>query len=228
MLSDPDFHVGRMVLRNLHFGVVFSAFKTYSPMGNYLIDAIAGKTIPTNEEWIIQTGGNTTQTVMLVGRHSKGIYFSNGMDDSIDHFSSTELLCRYPDFDLGTGQWYSEEEFRESYNRKWSDGSSPLSTGKAFPNKNSMIRSYGVADNITQILKKFRKVVSNQNYDVVLDITYLGKDSLVGRRWHKQGPYIGVHKKKGEFISDNVKIESMIKYQFYVIVNKTVDSTEEV
>lgn len=78
---------------------------------------------------------------------------------------------------------------------------------------------YGVADNVTQVLKNKR----NYNYFIkskekfILTYFTVTKDDDSDWRWGKWGKYIGKQKPKYEHIGDEKDIEKVICYHFYGI-----------
>ena len=217
MLKDPNFNVVDLTLRNMHHGISFSEYYFTNPIDGREIPTVVGVTIPTHPKWA-DLNRTTPITIMCSAKHSTGIYFGFPLDNTIEMFSSTEILSDFADFDLSTGMWYSFDEMREQYSRVWSD-KSPLTSGKPCPNYGSIANSYGIADNITQILKRYRKVVTNPDYDVALHLTHIGDSKKNGMRWHKQGSYIGNFKHKCDYMSDEVGLGDLIQFHFYVIKN---------
>lgn len=219
MLKDPNFNVADLTLRNMENGMSFSEYFYTSPIDGREIPTVVGVTVPTHPKWADTSNKNPVR-MMCAAKHSTGIYLGFPLDHTIDMFSSTKILSDFAHFDLSTGMWYTMDEYLESLNREnWGDRSSPLSSGKPRPSHNTITTSYGLADNITQVLKHYRKVVSHPEYDVVMHVRFLNKDSWGGMRWHKQGKYLGNFKKKCEYMQDEKGLESLVQFHFYVIKN---------
>lgn len=218
MLKDPNFNVADLTLRNMENGMSFSEYFYTNPIDGREIPTVVGVTIPDHPKWA-DTKDVKPIRLMLAAKHCTGIYLGFPLDDSIEMFSSTEVVDDFPDFDLSTGMWYSMNEYRESYNRDPFDDNAPLSSGKPRPNHNAMATSYGLADNITQVLKHYRKVVAHTDYDLVLHIRFLDADSRSDMRWHKHGKYLGNFKKQCEYMRDEIGLGNLIQFHFYVIKN---------
>lgn len=218
MLKDPNFNVADLTLRNMDKGMSFSEYFYTNPIDGREIPTVVGVTIPTHPKWK-DNSKDTPVRMMLAAKHSTGIFLGYPLDHAIDLFSSTEILSDLADFDLSTGMWYTMAEYRESLQRDdWNDRS-PLECGKPRPHHGAMATSYGIADNITQVLKHYRKVVCHPDYDVVIHLRHLDKESWGGMRWHKQGKYLGKFKHKWEYMSDEKGLDSLIQFHFYVIKN---------
>lgn len=218
MLKDPNFNVADLTLRNMENGMSFSEYFFTSPIDGREIPTVVGVTIPTHPKWSDRSQKEPVR-MMCAAKHSTGIFLGYPLDDAIQMFSSSEVLSDMADFDLSTGMWYSIDEYRESLHRcDWEDRS-PLRSGKPRPNHNAMTTAYGVADNITQVLKHYRKVVSHPDYDVAIHIRYLDKEGKSGMRWHKHGKYLGSFKKKQEYMHDEQGLGDLIQFHFYVIKN---------
>ena len=216
MLKDPNFNVKDLTFRNLDNGMAFSEQYFTNPIDGREIPTVVGVTIPTHPKWV-EAQKKESIRMMLSARHAEGIYLGYPLDNTIEMFSSTEMVSDFADFDLSTGMWYTMNEYRESLNRAdWSDRT-PLESGKPRPNHNAMTTSYGLADNLTQILKHYRKVVSHPDYDVALHIIHHKAGSMNGMRWHKNGKYLGNFKKKFEYMGDEVGLGDILQFHFYVI-----------
>lgn len=218
MLKDPNFNVGDLTLRNMEKGMSFSEYLFTNPIDGRKIPNVVGVTIPTHPKWATVNNKKSLR-LMSTAKYSTGIYMGFPLDHTIETFSSTEVISDNADFDLSTGMWYSSNEYRESINREERGDQRPLESGKPRPHHNSMTTAYGIADNITQVLKRYRKVVSHPDYDVVLHIDYLDETRKRSLRWHKNGKYLGNFKKKCEYMGDEKGLDSLIAFHFYVIKN---------
>lgn len=218
MLKDPNFNVADLTLRNMENGMSFSEYFYTNPIDGREIPTVVGVTIPTHKKWADMQQKYAVR-MMCAAKHSNGIFLGFPLDHTIEMFSSTVILSVMAEFDLSTGMWYTMDEYRESLNREDWDDRSPLTSGKPRPSHNAMTTAYGLADNITQVLKHYRKVVSHPDYDVVMHVRFLDKDSWGGMRWHKQGKYLGRFKHKCEYMQDEVGLNSLIQFHFYVIKN---------
>lgn len=218
MLKDPNFNVADLTLRNMENGMSFSEYFYTNPIDGREIPTVVGVTIPTHPKWIEHSKKEPIR-MMLAAKHSTGIFLGYPLDHAIDLFSSTEIVSDMADFDLSTGMWYSIDEYRESLNRADWDDCTPLESGKPLPHHNAMATSYGIADDLTQVLKHYRKAVTHPDYDVAIHIRYLDEEGKSGMRWHKQGKYLGNFKKKFEYMQDEKGLGDLIQFHFYVIKN---------
>lgn len=76
---------------------------------------------------------------------------------------------------------------------------------------------YGVADNIEQVKKKYKKLIAQKRNRYVIGFEVLRKkdDKKDGWRWHKWGCYIGKQKPQCEYLFDEPIIEKIIFYDIY-------------
>ena len=82
------------------------------------------------------------------------------------------------------------------------------------------LSSYGVADNLEQILEQYAIDLENPNRKFCVALEVVKKDEQPedgGWRWHKWGPYIGNHKIQCEYLYDEVGIEQVLLYHIYEI-----------
>lgn len=148
-----------------------------------------------------ETKGNVIFGAMF--KHSKGIYES-GLNPHLYlyDFFGRENIIEYAD-DLID---------RDLIKNNFKEACSKLSKIPSF---------YGVADNITQILKhrKTYNFFIKSNYKFILTYSKITKKNNPDWRWHKWGPYIGTQKPKHEHIGDEINIEQVLVYHFYGIKN---------
>lgn len=82
---------------------------------------------------------------------------------------------------------------------------------------------YGVADSVSQIYRKYRKVLKNPDYLFIVDVSKIRKCDQPehgGWRWHKWGDYIGHKKPQYEYLYDEPNIDFV--YIFHIRVVKKV------
>jgi len=75
--------------------------------------------------------------------------------------------------------------------------------------------SYGVADNLEQILAKYKPYADDPNHYFCISVQEIRKSEEPewgGWRWHKWGEYIGVQKPQCEYIRDEPIIESVLVF----------------
>ena len=75
----------------------------------------------------------------------------------------------------------------------------------------------GVADNIEQVKKKYKKLIAKKRNRYVIGFEILRKKHAEknGWRWHKWGRYIGKQKPQCEYLYDEPIIEEIIIYDIY-------------
>lgn len=220
MLRDPNFKPYDLYEYNKSKGLYFSTQHLTNPITGNKMEAVVGYTDLSHDFWKnSQRAIDNKEPIRLfcTARHAEGIYFGFPMDDMLDMSPTDFNHGGNCDFDLHTGMWYSWDDTHEQYYRPDINSNEPLSSGKPPVKFNHLSRGFGLADNITQILKHYVRVVTHPDYDVVLNLRYHGKDDLGGMRWHKHGQYLGRHKKKHEYISDEDGIDSMLQFNFYVL-----------
>ena len=148
--------------------------------------------------------------LMFAAHCSTGIYMGFPLHETIRKYSKSEVVSRMVEFDLSTGMWYDSHEVAQSFNEK------ELPSGKAPADITRLSSSYGLADNIKQIIKHYRKVINRSDFNVVLHITYNNEKQLAGLRWHKCGKYLGKHKQKHEYLEED-NIKSILQFHLYVL-----------
>lgn len=224
MLKDPNFDIIDLMDHNKYNGIFFSIIKYINPINGCFIPLTCGIMDTTSLVWSSRLSNSNISTMqpstlMLLARHGKGIYLSCFLEESIDHYCSTELIESNASFDLKSGQYYDYNELTESYTRICGSEVSdkPLMSGKMPPIFSKIAQSYGIADNMTQIMKHYRNVFMRTDYDVCIQITHYDKNDMKGLRWHKQGAYLGTFKKKYEYMCSEDGFDSFIKYNILVI-----------
>lgn len=79
---------------------------------------------------------------------------------------------------------------------------------------------YGVCDSAEQLMSCLPNEVINGETAYVISITQINKadePEQHGWRWHKWGPYIGVHEPQCEYIADEPEIETVYCYHIYKV-----------
>ena len=80
--------------------------------------------------------------------------------------------------------------------------------------------SYGVADNIEQVLEKYKSYIEDPNHYFCFTFTEVRKDNQPewgGWRWHKWGEYIGTQEPQCEYLYDEPLIESVLLFHVFQI-----------
>lgn len=77
--------------------------------------------------------------------------------------------------------------------------------------------SYGVADDLDQIMSKYKKYLFDPDRLFILNLDLVRKSDQPahdGWRWHKWGPYIGTQNPVAEYLADEPEIEHVILFSF--------------
>lgn len=88
-----------------------------------------------------------------------------------------------------------------------------------FESYNDYVSTYGVCDNIEQVLKHFEGII-NSDLEVVISLTPISRDNQPqsgGWRWHKHGAYIGTQNPQHEYIADEPEIEKVYVFNLHVL-----------
>jgi hypothetical protein len=87
------------------------------------------------------------------------------------------------------------------------------------------LNSYGVADNIEQVLALYKEDLNNPNrkFCIATDIIYKSDQSEWGGwRWEKWGRYIGTHHIQSEYLYHETGIDQVMLYHIYEIPDNLV------
>lgn len=79
--------------------------------------------------------------------------------------------------------------------------------------------TYGCADNLQQIFRQGRQCIASPS-PYVLQLSLVTQEYSGGWRWHKNGPYIGRHKERGEHLRETPEIDNIIQFEFHKLVPK--------
>lgn len=140
---------------------------------------------------------------------SPGIYVNCGFN--FNHMvEDGEIISEYPDYwpipDYDpTWDFQSTAEVRLAFFREQIE-------------KNTFFGSYGVADNIEQVLEKYKPYVDDPEHHFCFSFTEVRKDQQSdwgGWRWHKWGEYIGTQEPQCEYLYDEPVIESVFVFHVY-------------
>lgn len=149
-----------------------------------------------------------------------GIFYAYNMEDCIDEFClDYEVEDGYGMISTA-GVIYTRDEVSEIYSDF--NGRGLLSTGKMRPRSpGTMVNMYGVADDIGQVLKYFRKLMMNPEQKFIISYHTLTPEKDAGWRWHKNGQYIGKQKHSHEHLGDETEVTSIIQYHIYLLKERT-------
>lgn len=159
-----------------------------------------------------------TRIFCALQTNTPGIIAAYNADDVIDHMTNYEVIDEQPMISP-RGEVYTHQDFYSMFNEM---ERIILPSGKQRPEYMNLVGSYGVADNIEQILRKYKSLLNSPD-EVVLTIhPVLKKDQPEsgGWRWHKWGSYIGNHKIKCEYLYDEVGIDKVLCYNWIYVKPK--------
>lgn len=169
--------------------------------------------------------GPVIGTVAYIPGGTKGIYYGYMLEDMIDSFYQVRDFLN---FNAHNGEIYSNNEVAEIYGMKNCDDLSyeerenrtHLVNGRPIPKSKVFLNSYGIADDIPQILKYYKAVITNPDVKVCLEVKILTPKSNPDFRWHKNGKYIGTQKPVCEHLGDEPNIKQIITFNFYQVGDK--------
>lgn len=122
-------------------------------------------------------------------------------DSTCSWLSKGIYLCRHFNFEME----FRDQNFDLDYPTFESD-----------PNFNC----YGVCDDSDQLMKALPQEVTEGPKDYVISLHVIHKGlepEKHGWRWHKWGPYIGIHEPQCEYIADEPVIEKVFVYHIYQV-----------
>jgi len=81
---------------------------------------------------------------------------------------------------------------------------------------------YGVCDSVDQLKSKLPECVTSGDTKYCISVHHITKKAeqeggAYGWRWHKWGPYIGIHEPQCEYLSEEPVIEEIYVYHIYQI-----------
>lgn len=91
------------------------------------------------------------------------------------------------------------------------------------PYSTEFLPSYGVCDNIEQVLELYKPCIDHSTNKFVISLTPIYKNTqpeLHGWRWHKWGEYIGTQEITTEYIADEPLIEMVYCFHIYCVEEK--------
>lgn len=138
--------------------------------------------------------------------------------DKIEYSGDYLVDCKYPSYNLKTGQYFTDKQVRSLYESKINFRDWPEEMG-------GLVNSYGVADNVEQVLEHFKAVVDNPEVEIALEFTVIRKKDQPadgGWRWHKWGEYIGTHEIQHEYLYDEEGVEEVMVYHVYPVKKKEI------
>lgn len=199
-------------------GVVFST-REITDAGDF-VRAFEGNTIPGHEYWKDWDDPEKSSKILHVLEDNKGVYWGWNIDSSLRYFDHKRKE-RFPNFDPTSGEFYSSDDMSEIWSAN--DDITHLSSGKKFVNPFDTIGSYGVADNIEQVLERYKAVIDNPETKIIITAAPIQKDdqpSEGGWRWHKWGEYIGTQEPQCEYLYDEPSIDEVIIFHVVVVEEK--------
>lgn len=177
-----------------------------------------GITDPEHEFWKQHYPNGAKQTRVLYAIEDKrpGVYWGWNFDNTIRDYFNCDLVCRFAEFDLAKGIYYTIDEIRESFSTE----DAVLSTGKETPTMFNLAGSYGVCDTVEQVLERYKNVINNSDNQIVISFAPIKKSEQPehgGWRWHKWGQYIGTHTPTHEYLYDEKDIDEVLIFHVLVV-----------
>lgn len=162
---------------------------------------------------------NRVMSLFQLKQH--GIVAGYCEEDMINTFTDYKVVEEFPWINKNNGNAYSSEDYREMVTN---DDVITLPSGRPMPSSTNCMSSYGTADNLQQILKKYKRVLDSED-ELVLCIHPVYKSDQPesgGWRWHKNGTYIGNKRSKRgyEYLADEPDIEVVIGFKFIKVQRK--------
>ena len=216
MLITPSFDLEKLNEKYKDRGVNFTAEKEtmYNKNGLY----VKGTCIKDHEFWKNSRKSDEEICVFRIFIEDAGIVWGWDVDNDINHFSNLKLDS-FSNFDLITGISYNNDDYRHIIFQY--EGNLP--SNKPKPTSINLVSSYGVSDNVEQVLEYYKNVINNPNEEVVISFFKINKcDEPVtgGWRWHKWGQYIGTKNPQHEYLYDEQDIDVVYIFQINVVKEK--------
>lgn len=174
---------------------------------------------PEHELWLKAFPGGMDKDktkVFHVISDKPGFFWGDFNFDSRIEYSDYEVVGLFPSFNLKTGQYFTDEQISKMYSDQIRFCDWPEEMW-------GLVSSYGVADNVEQVLERFKAVVDHRDIEIVMSFTPIVKKEQPeegGWRWHKWGEYIGTHEIQHEYLYDEEGIEEVLVYQVYPVKKK--------
>ena len=126
-----------------------------------------------------------------------GVYFSNGSESVINDWCKQRAVCH---------------KFFKVVRKMKENGATIDEIVAAERNA----WSYGVADNIEQVLDYYNTRNFKGNHVVL--VKWIRKNHNCGWRWHKWGEYIGTQNPRCEYLDDEPEIEKVLIFSIYKVI----------
>ena len=168
-----------------------------------------------DQKWKLE---KTDQLVFI--REGTGLYWTHELKDVIRN-SNERCEDDFASYNSLTGRYFSRKMQREfmdmeTFEEQDASGYSLADMG---------LSSYGVSDNIEQILTEYHAVLANPELKTVIQLSPVSREhqsSNGGWRWHKNGRYIGTQKPTHEYLYDDTHIDTVIMYHVFSIQTEEV------
>jgi len=162
-----------------------------------------------------------------------------------DYWQRTKLISTLDDVFLPYDKWFNSfsnkdkkkyfkvpETFDDSMGIYIVDGDPEgylkrLATLKAvdslYLNSKFYHRRYGVCDNYSQAIEKYKELVNDgvidkdENIVIMLVPLFRERQSQFGWRWKKWGRYVGIQERKHEYLYDEKNIELVFSFEIFVM-----------
>jgi hypothetical protein len=124
-----------------------------------------------------------------------GVYWSQALENFLEEYSDYRIIHDYD-------RKFTTLREHLDYLNEWGE-------------------SYGVADNLEQIMMKLSRYWFEPDRNFILALQKVRKVDQPpkdGWRWSKWGPYIGEQESRADYLADEPFIDELILYEFYEVV----------
>lgn len=159
-----------------------------------------------------------TRVMSILQTGQSGIICGYHVEHAIDHFTNFRVKDDYGMINLKDGLFYTHDDYLHILRRNHTP---ELPSGRIEPAQCNMADMYGSADNLKQILHRFRRCLMSTDQYVLAYHPVLKSDQSPndGYRFHKNGPYIGNKRSKyrHEYLYDEPKIDCILQFHWYKV-----------
>lgn len=159
-----------------------------------------------------------TCVMSVLQTRQPGIICGYHIEHAIDNFTNHRVKEDFGMINLKDGLVYTHDDYVHMLPRVHDP---VLPSGRIEPAQSHMVDMYGSADNLKQILHKFRMCLMSTDKYVLSYHPVLKSDQSPdgGYRFHKNGEYIGNKRSKHnhEYLYDEPKIDHILQYHWYKV-----------
>ena len=164
-------------------------------------------TNPSHPFWAMREEPGEPVRIGYVRTHQDGVYetndfnFNHTMKNWADYtevygeLNRDGMCIKTPELGVGWAEWFQTQS----------------------------ISQYGVADDVEQILERYKQAIDNPDSKIVISITRVCKPDQPDRggwRWHKWGEYIGTQEITTEYLYHEPIVESVLCFHVYPVALK--------